>query len=133
MPDADVTYMVGTGIRSGDNPFYTVIQRHSLSTADIFTPTEPTNPYENGYGMQHTTPAALPARTQGLKATYFSSTDLSGDAAFTRLGEYGHCQHKHKCLPSAWHTNLLPCSHVLHVRLVQTWLSTSIGSLSAQG
>jgi hypothetical protein len=87
MPDADITYMVGTGITSGDRPFYACVQRHSLSTTGVFTPSQPTNPYEAGYGEQLFAASALPTGTQGLKATYFKSKDLTGDVAFTRLGE----------------------------------------------
>ena len=46
LPDAEVVHEMGTGLGGGDanTPYFTVVQRHSLSTAEAFTPTAHPSP-----------------------------------------------------------------------------------------
>ena len=65
-------------------PFWTVIQRHSLSLGAEFSPTAPSSPYK----PDSATPKSLPAGAEGLKASYFKgrtvATAPTAPAIFTR-------------------------------------------------
>lgn len=61
----------------GIDPFWTVVQRHSFSTAAPFTPTAPSSPYKNDSSLSKT---PLPAGTQGLQAQYFQCSGHGPDA-----------------------------------------------------
>jgi hypothetical protein len=99
-PAADVTHIVGTGITgkgktcgqgpclgggeggaSANLPFWTAVQRHSLSLSAAFSPTAPSSPYKPDAAA----PTSLPAGAQGLRASYFNGTALAGEAVLTRL------------------------------------------------
>ena len=66
---------------AGIDPFWTVVQRHSYSLGTEFSPTAPSSPYKTDAAV----PKSLPPTTEGLKASYFASTDCTGMPVMTRL------------------------------------------------
>ena len=59
---------------------FSVVQRHSFTTNEDFSPTAPSVPYDDVDEFDTVT-----AGTQGLKGEYFPNIDLSGDPTITRL------------------------------------------------
>lgn len=75
-----VTFSVGTGITADHGPYWTVVQRHSYSVGKAFAPTSSPSPYK----PDSATPAVVPEGSQGLKASYYPNTNLSGSPVLVR-------------------------------------------------